>query len=591
MYYYSQSAMKKKQNKYVLAFLTIGLFLIIQLLAFLPKQSPPRQTFISKAAGTSPTLSNSKLGIFILSNYSAGAKRIIDAGPKIVKVMVDPTVVDPAKYDDQLPLLQALKDYKIRFTAGKTILRLFNPQCNSTCNNQFCYDDKCTDINHSTPTTAPEASAIDYFTNLIRPTLDFIKKKGDYLNYVDYIESPNESENITDWDNPGNVKWLNYFWKKLAQLNITTYGLGTCAGAIATGDVGGSSPEEIGRGVENFIPALQYLKANKGAWCYHAHNNINIDYTTNVEDEKWYSLRYRFFYDFLRTNGLADMPMILDEVGIDYLGDPNKGGWKKHGDQQKYENWLQWFDSQIKQDSYILGGAIFQIGDPDGWPSYNIEDLADDLTQYLNNNKIQPTNTPVPINSPTLAPTTEPGTMPTLTSSPTKAAITNPSPNSQPTQPEQNIPSLSASFVPDNLVKLKNYISSLALLPKDKADTMQIKQDAVSYLVNFLTYLKSVEKANGDPLCPFALISSAYRSYQEEKEQIPGSSPHQAGIAVDLFCYQYEKIVQGERVVYRIKEPFGFLAMPQFVKDKAKEFGLLFDTVAKNQAHVVIVGK
>ena len=84
------------------------------------------------------------------------------------------------------------------------------------------------------------------------------------------------------------------------------------------------------------------------------------------------------------------MPLILTEGGVDFSGDPNTSGWQARGTPSDYKRWLNWFDQQMAQDSYLLGCTLFQNGDPAGWSSFDLEPIAGWMKNYL----LAPTNVP-----------------------------------------------------------------------------------------------------------------------------------------------------------------------------------------------------
>jgi hypothetical protein len=79
------------------------------------------------------------------------------------------------------------------------------------------------------------------------------------------------------------------------------------------------------------------------------------------------------------------MPLILTEGGVDQSGDPATSGWQARGSAPDYEHWLNWFDQQMQQDSYVLGCTLFEIGNPEswGWPSFDLEPIAGWMKNYL----------------------------------------------------------------------------------------------------------------------------------------------------------------------------------------------------------------
>jgi hypothetical protein len=79
--------------------------------------------------------------------------------------------------------------------------------------------------------------------------------------------------------------------------------------------------------------------------------------------------------------------MILTEGGVDGQSSPIGPGWKGGGDAAKFIDWLAWWDNEIRKDPYILGCTLFQIGDPVGWWSFDLEPIASWLAQHLQNNR------------------------------------------------------------------------------------------------------------------------------------------------------------------------------------------------------------
>jgi hypothetical protein len=201
---------------------------------------------------------------------------------------------------------------------------------------------------------------------------------------VDFLEGPNEGENTPTWESVDAARWFGRFWMQLAK-RIASAGFRPCIGSIAVGNPPGTV-DEIFAKLDAFVPALRAAKQFRGAWSYHAYS---LEYTTDLGVERWYSLRYRLFYEFLRNKhpDIADIPLILTEGGIDRAGNPKTDGWRARGDSEKFQRWLQWFDSELRKDEEVIGVTLFQIGDPQGWWSFDLEPVADWLASYLTNAK------------------------------------------------------------------------------------------------------------------------------------------------------------------------------------------------------------
>lgn len=301
-------------------------------------------------------LSKSKLGIHLIGKYTENARRIINSGVRIIKVL------DPHINED---MRKAIREYKKSFPEGLVVVRIWD----KTPFIRFTLKDN------------PEKSADLFWTEILKPALD---KLSEERRMIDYVEGPNEGENTPTWETLETAKWFGKFWEKLA-INIYSGGFLPCAGSIAVGNPTGTI-EEIRLKIEAFIPALRVIKKLNGAWSYHSYS---LEYSTDENIEKWYSLRYRIFYEFLKEKypELSDLPMILTEGGIDRGGNPKTDGYLARGDMEKFIRYLQWFDNEIRRDNYIIGVTLFQIGDSENWTSFNLEPIALYLSDYLKRNK------------------------------------------------------------------------------------------------------------------------------------------------------------------------------------------------------------
>jgi hypothetical protein len=131
-----------------------------------------------------------------------------------------------------------------------------------------------------------------------------------------------------------------------------------------------------------FLPAFQAAANMGGSWGYHAYT---IDYSTDLSKEMWFSLRYRMIYQTICSmdSKLATMPLILTEGGVDRAGNAYEDGWVSRGSAQKYEDWLRWFDGELRKDRYVLGVTLFQSGGFESWPSFELEAFAPRLVRLL----------------------------------------------------------------------------------------------------------------------------------------------------------------------------------------------------------------
>jgi len=96
-----------------------------------------------------------------------------------------------------------------------------------------------------------------------------------------------------------------------------------------------------------------------------------------------HSVRYRQYYSYFASAhpDLVNLPLVLTEGGID-----GAGPWSTRGDAQKFQNWLTWFDREIRKDAYCLGLTLFQIGETGQWNGFNVEPVAGLIASYLSAN-------------------------------------------------------------------------------------------------------------------------------------------------------------------------------------------------------------
>jgi hypothetical protein len=286
--------------------------------------------------------STSKLSVHLDTHYTAGARRIVAAGPQVLKIL-----------DLNGEMLAAVHDYKTAYPDGIIVLRIY------TQAHYRLQDD-------------PAGAAQDFWDRVLWPPLARLSVDDQQL--IDFLEGPNEGDSTPTWGSVPSATWFGQFWAALAPL-MQAHGFRPCVGSIPVGNPPGSV-QEMESQLEAFTPALYAAQAAGGGWSYHAYS---LEYSTDEGIESWYSLRYRRFYDFLNRNhpDLASLPMILSEGGA------GRDGWRSDGDAARFEDWLTWFDGEISRDDYVVGVTLFEIGDPQGWPSFDLEPITDWLAAYL----------------------------------------------------------------------------------------------------------------------------------------------------------------------------------------------------------------
>lgn len=288
------------------------------------------------------TLSNSKLGILWIGDNETG-RQIIDSGPRLVAVL------DPSP-----GMLQKLREYKQRFPGGITILRIYVSdavKCSSDQSGAACAD--------------------FLWSNHFKPRLDAYSSED--VSIFDYLESPCEWDNFpTHPYDAGELGWFNDFLGRYTDL-ITSQGRGLkpLMGEVPVGNI---EPENF----SILSGALDKIRAAGGAFSYHAYtlrNPFDINNPADVSDTQYTSMRFRRFYDQYQIN------MILTEAGYD------TPAWGARSSGTPYDQYLSWFDNEIKNNPYVIGATIFQTGSQDNnFSDFEITPIRDWLKNYLRNN-------------------------------------------------------------------------------------------------------------------------------------------------------------------------------------------------------------
>lgn len=157
-----------------------------------------------------------------------------------------------------------------------------------------------------------------------------------------------------------------------------------------------------------FRPALEAAQAHGGYLGLHEYSAPTIWFNTNRDpldfrvdpaDQGWLTLRYRKVYQQFLIPWRLRLPLLITECGIDGMvterpGPPGKG-WKEfadywaelgmgHDTAGNYIEQLAWYDSELQQDDYVVGAAIFAMTAFQEWISYQLQgEAAQILQQYL----------------------------------------------------------------------------------------------------------------------------------------------------------------------------------------------------------------
>ena len=126
------------------------------------------------------------------------------------------------------------------------------------------------------------------------------------------------------------------------------------------------------------------------------------DWFDNSTQMGWLTGRYRMLYqNYLIPDKMGSIGLVLTELGIDG-GCPSNtcsscgaNGWQAFqqywcdnggscNGAHEYSFQLEWYDSLMMQDEYVIGAAIYCLEIP-GWATWQLtSDVVNDLTQYMN---------------------------------------------------------------------------------------------------------------------------------------------------------------------------------------------------------------
>jgi hypothetical protein len=223
-----------------------------------------------------------------------------------------------------------------------------------------------------------ESFAMGRWKTYLQPELERIRPE--VRKMVDYFAVAN---NLSEPRSVQQAEWWAEYAKALCAIcqksDIRPLILSSGVGCLPCGDA-----SQL-RVLEAMLPGLRAALACKGGWSYGA---FTVEYTMDPQVESKYSLRYRRAYEFFRQKApdLMALPMVLSEVGVNRSGDPNRDGYAARGSAEKFSRWLGWFDSEIKKDNYLRGGALFVIGTGGGWKSFDLDAIVPWLCAYWKSN-------------------------------------------------------------------------------------------------------------------------------------------------------------------------------------------------------------
>jgi len=235
--------------------------------------------------------------------------------------------------------------------------------------------------------------------------IDFVNEQlPRYLQHKDYVDY---------WEGWNEVTYPNYEWYAIFEAaracEMQKHGLKAAIGAFSTG-----TPEPW-----QFMAFLPAMEAGKrcgailttheyGAptlylwWSQGLPESYGNPPVPAYPDRGPLCGRYRFLYrDILIPRGLA-IPLVISEAGIDggagagqRPGYSTAQGWMGFRDYWGaelgvtdpvafYVDQLAWYDSLLRQDSYVIGATIFNVagGSSPTWASFEASGLIPKLREY-----------------------------------------------------------------------------------------------------------------------------------------------------------------------------------------------------------------
>ncbi len=205
---------------------------------------------------------------------------------------------------------------------------------------------------------------------------------------VDYWLGWNEPIVKTPWE----MAWYAAFESERV-IAMAELGLKVAVGNFAAGN---PEPDLIAE----FLPALSVAKQHGGIFALHEYSapsmrdGVGAQLPGMTANPQWGSLtlRYRYWYDhYLRVNDLV-LPLVVSEAGIDggvLRQAEGPMGWRDFAEEDgnsldqmatRYVEQLSWYDDELRRDPYVLGFAIFNIGDTkEKWSTFDVTELLPQL--------------------------------------------------------------------------------------------------------------------------------------------------------------------------------------------------------------------
>ena len=233
---------------------------------------------------------------------------------------------------------------------------------------------------------------------------DPVVKAHDFVNAnLSLYRANPQVEYWLGWNEPviktvQQMQWYAAFEAERA-IAMATVGLKVAIGNFSTG-----TPEA--NQFEAFLPAVAAIKTTQGILALHEYSAPSMTTGTGdaipgvatLSSSGSLTLRYRYWYEhYLRPMDLV-VPLIVTEAGLDggvMVGGTQSGnGWRDiltttngvsislDDAWKSYASQLSWYDDELRRDPYVLGFAVFNVGDLSSkWKSFDVTDHLPQLAE------------------------------------------------------------------------------------------------------------------------------------------------------------------------------------------------------------------
>ena len=203
----------------------------------------------------------------------------------------------------------------------------------------------------------PDGSPLDpkeaakYYYGLVVKTWTLNRKR------IDVWETFNEYS--AHWD------WQGNFYMALMDL-AEADGFKLALYACSTGN-----PNNVAT-VMQMLPVLRAAKKRGHYLALHEYGNVGTNIITLKGTEPYHALRYRQLYESILIPNEADPPLLITECG--------QNGGSTFPGLTVFMNDIEWYDSELCRDPYVLGAALFTLGN---WAGANFKSALPTLADYI----------------------------------------------------------------------------------------------------------------------------------------------------------------------------------------------------------------